>query len=69
MNNLTQEQHDLLTEIRDAGARGHTIRQGELCDVMMFGLYGLVEITNSKQPPQRAVITGRGRGFLFRVAA
>lgn len=69
MTNLTADQHDLLTRIRDAGKDGYVIRQGELGDMLMFGLHGLATFGNAQERPQRAFITGKGRAFSFRVAA
>lgn len=69
MIGLTEEQHALLERICAAGAAGHVIKQGELGTALWFGVHGLAEITNSKTPPQRAVITARGRAFTRRTAA
>lgn len=66
---LTDDQHDLLIRIRDAGADGYVIRQGELCSVMSFGLYGLATFGNASESPQRAFITRQGWAFSLRVAA
>lgn len=66
---LTDQQHDLLTRIREAGRDGYVIRQGELGDMLMFGLHDLATFGNTETRPQRAFITSRGRPFSFRVAA
>lgn len=64
MLDLTERQHALLARISRAGAAGHELQQGEISDACRMGSAGLCNVARSQ-----AVITEKGRTFLYRTAA
>ncbi len=71
MIDLTEQQDAMLRRLNRAGAEGLPLGADGCpgCMALHFGFLGLVVISNTVAPPQRAVITQRGRAFMARTAA
>lgn len=70
MMDLTHDHAEALRACVAAGAAGVPLGDGIFLGAALhLANHGLVTITNAKTPPQRAVVTERGRAFGYRSAA
>lgn len=67
MIDFTEQHHETIRALAEAGDDGLVLGDGiDLGIALHFGALGLVSITNSAQPPQRAVATKQARALAYR---